>query len=359
MKQYLDMINHILQHGNTRPDRTGTGTRGVFGYQTRFDLSGWKLPAVTVKKTHLDSMVHELIWLISGDTNVKYLTDNNVSIWNEWANIDGDLGPIYGKQWRNFGGDFDASFGGTGGRIDDSGVDQLHEIIAQLRDNPFSRRHVVSAWNPKELPDERMSPQANVVVGRMALAPCHALFQFYVEIATIDKFVEELRRYDPARYSNAPEDERDSLYDGWSDITAKIRKGEDVDLDMVSFGSYFDQYIDDLNVPVTIIYALSLQLYQRSADVGLGVPFNIASYALLTMMVAKSLGYQPKEFIWTGGDVHIYSNHNDLLECLNRAPLRSPTVTLADKESIFEFTASDIVINDYKYHSKINLPVAV
>ena len=224
MKQYLDLMRHVKENGVQKGDRTGTGTISVFGYQMRFDLSEG-FPLVTTKKCHLKSIIHELLWFLKGETDTKYLVDNGVKIWNEWAD-DGQLGPVYGYQWRNW-----PAPNGTH-------IDQIEEVIQLLKDKPNSRRIIVSAWNVADLPDESISPQDNVKKGQMALAPCHAFFQFYVA-------------------------------DG----------------------------------------KLSCQLYQRSADIFLGVPFNIASYALLTMMVAQVVGLEPGDFIHTLGDAHLYNNH--------------------------------------------------
>ena len=224
MRNYLNLLEDILENGCQRGDRTGTGTRSVFGRQLRFDLSKG-FPLVTTKRVHIPSVVHELLWFIKGDTNVKYLQENGVKIWNEWATENGDLGPIYGNQWREWKS--------PKGKV----IDQLSEVVEQIKKNPYSRRHIVSAWNPADLPDETMSPQENVEAGQMALAPCHTLFQFYVA-------------------NNK----------------------------------------------------LSLQLYQRSCDVFLGLPFNIASYALLTHMVAEQCDLEVGDFVWSGGDTHLYSN---------------------------------------------------
>lgn len=265
MQQYLDLLNHIIQHGTEKHDRTGTGTLSIFGYQTRYDLSQG-FPLLTTKKLHLKSIIHELLWFIKGDTNVKYLQDNGVRIWNEWADPEtGDLGPIYGKQWR-------AWPDGRGGYID-----QLNEAVDTIRTNPDSRRIIVSAWNVADIPN-------------MALPPCHAFFQFYV---------------------------------------ANGR--------------------------------LSLQLYQRSADCFLGVPFNIASYALLLLMVAQVTGLQPGELIHTTGDTHLYLNHLDQARLqLTRTPLPLPTITLNPAiKRLEEFTYADFTLSDYTPHPHIPAPVAI
>jgi thymidylate synthase len=264
MEQYQQLLQHILNTGTKKQDRTGTGTISCFGYQMRFDLQKG-FPLVTTKKLHLKSIIYELLWFLNGDTNIKYLTDNGVSIWNEWANENGDLGPVYGKQWR--------SWQGANGVV----VDQIKDVIHQLKTNPDSRRMIVSAWNVAELPN-------------MALMPCHALFQFYVA-------------------------------DG----------------------------------------KLSCQLYQRSADVFLGVPFNIASYALLTIMMAQVCNLQIGDFVHSFGDVHLYSNHIEQAKLqLQRTPYALPTLTLNPTvKDIFSFKFDDITLENYQYHPHIKAPVAV
>jgi thymidylate synthase len=264
MQQYLTLVRHILDHGAPKSDRTGTGTLSVFGYQMRFDLAAG-FPMVTTKKLHLRSIIHELLWFLAGDTNVRYLNENKVSIWDEWADANGELGPIYGYQWR--------SWPAADGRH----IDQISRVVDDLRTNPDSRRHIVSAWNVGDL-------------DKMALSPCHALFQFYV---------------------------------------AEGR--------------------------------LSCQLYQRSADVFLGVPFNIASYALLTMMVAQVCDLQPGEFIHTLGDAHLYVNHLDQAnEQLRRDPRPLPVMKLnPDVRSIFDFQFGDFTLEQYDPHPSIKAPIAV
>jgi thymidylate synthase len=274
MKQYHDLLKHVLEKGNKKSDRTGTGTISVFGYQMRFDLSEG-FPMVTTKKLHLKSIIYELLWFLKGDTNVKYLQDNGVRIWNEWANEEGDLGPVYGYQWRNWNGD---------------GIDQIQNLVNTLKNNPDSRRMLVAAWNPSVLPDSSRSFSANVAAGKAALPPCHAFFQFYVA-------------------------------DG----------------------------------------KLSCQLYQRSADIFLGVPFNIASYALFTLMVAQVCGYEPGEFIHTFGDAHIYNNHMEQIELqLSRDIRPLPKMVLNPKvKDIFDFTFEDFTLLDYNPHPHIKGMVAV
>jgi thymidylate synthase len=264
MRQYLDFLRHIRQHGARKDDRTGTGTLSVFGYQMRFDLAAG-FPLVTTKKLHLRSIIYELLWFLTGDTNVKYLRDHGVSIWDEWADKDGNLGPVYGKQWR--------SWPTADGRT----IDQLARVVEQLRTNPNSRRILVSAWNVGEL-------------DQMALLPCHALFQFYVA------------------------DER-----------------------------------------------LSCQLYQRSADALLGVPFNIASYALLAHMLAQQCELEVGEFIWTGGDCHLYLNHLEQADLqLTRVPYPPPKLAIRRKPpSVFDYSFEDFEILDYQSHPAIKAPIAV
>ena len=277
MRAYLDLMQHVLDNGAQKGDRTGTGTQSVFGYQMRFDLSKG-FPLATTKKVHLKSIIHELLWFLKGETNTGYLTENGVSIWNEWAREDGDLGPVYGYQWRNWP------------TPDGRYVDQIAELIEQIKSKPNSRRLIVSAWNVADLPDESISPQANVENGKMALAPCHAFFQFYVA-------------------------------DG----------------------------------------KLSCQLYQRSADIFLGVPFNIASYALLTMMMAQVCGLEPGDFVHTFGDAHLYSNHMEQVSTqLAREPFGLPTMKInPDVKSIFDFTFEDFELLDYECHPGIRAPIAV
>ncbi len=264
MKQYLDMMRHVLESGEDKGDRTGTGTRSVFGYQMRFDLQQG-FPLVTTKKLHLRSIIYELLWFLNGDTNIKYLKDNGVKIWDEWADENGDLGPVYGEQWRSWK------------KPDGSTIDQISNVLEQIKNNPNSRRLMVVAYNPG-------------VADEMALPPCHSLFQFYVA------------------------------------------NGK-----------------------------LSCQLYQRSADIFLGVPFNIASYALLTHMMAEQAGLDVGEFIWTGGDTHLYSNHfEQAKEQLSREPLPLPKLKIKRKpDSLFDYDFEDFEIVGYESHPHIKAPVAV
>jgi thymidylate synthase len=282
MKQYHDLVNHVLENGVHKGDRTGTGTKSVFGYQMRFDLSEG-FPMVTTKKLHLKSIVHELLWFLKGETNIAYLKENGVRIWNAWANENGDLGPVYGHQWRNWNSEE---------------IDQITEIIQTLKTNPNSRRMLVSAWNPSVLPDTSKSFSENVANGKVALPPCHAFFQFYVSPPTIEGG----------------------------------KKGK-----------------------------LSCQLYQRSADIFLGVPFNIASYALLTMMIAQVCDLEAGDFIHTFGDAHIYNNHFEQLELqLSRDPKPLPKMILNPEiKNIFDFTFEDFTLEGYDPHPAIKGSVAV
>jgi len=277
MKAYLDLMRHVRNNGTQKGDRTGTGTQSVFGHQMRFDLADG-FPLVTTKKVHLKSIIHELLWFLKGDTNTAYLTENGVKIWNEWATEDGSLGPVYGFQWRNW----PAPNG--------QHIDQIDELIQQIKSKPNSRRLIVSAWNVADLPDESISPQANVANGKMALAPCHAFFQFYVA-------------------------------DG----------------------------------------KLSCQLYQRSADIFLGVPFNIASYALLTMMIAQVCDLEAGDFVHTFGDAHLYSNHGKQVETqLARDTFPLPTMRInPDIKNIFDFSIDDFELVDYQCHPAIRAPIAI
>ncbi|WP_417605414.1 thymidylate synthase [Oceanimonas baumannii] len=264
MKAYLELMQHILDHGEHKEDRTGTGTLSVFGHQMRFNLADG-FPLVTTKKCHLRSIIHELLWFLNGDTNTTYLKENGVSIWDEWADENGELGPVYGKQWR--------SWEAADGRV----IDQISQAMETIKANPDSRRIIVSAWNVGEL-------------DKMALSPCHALFQFYVA------------------------------------------NGK-----------------------------LSCQLYQRSCDVFLGLPFNIASYALLTMMMAQQAGLEPGDFVWSGGDVHLYSNHLEQARLqLSREPRALPVMRLARRpDSLFDYVYEDFILEEYLPHPHIKAPVAI
>ncbi|KAB2970591.1 thymidylate synthase [Zoogloea sp.] len=264
MRQYLELMRHVAERGHRKDDRTGTGTLSVFGWQMRFDLAEG-FPLLTTKKLHTRSIIHELLWFLRGDTNIRYLKDNGVSIWDEWADENGELGPVYGKQWRRWEAP------------DGRSIDQISQLVEALKKNPDSRRHIVSAWNPSE-------------VDRMALPPCHALFQFYVAGGK-----------------------------------------------------------------------LSCQLYQRSADIFLGVPFNIASYALFTLMVAQVCGYEPGDFVWTGGDCHLYLNHLEQTKLqLSREPRALPTLRInPEVKDIFAFKFEDFTLEGYDPHPHISAPVAV
>ena len=277
MQTYLDLLQNILGNGSRKTDRTGTGTISLFGYQMRFDLAAG-FPAVTTKKLHFKSIIHELLWFLKGDTNIRYLNEHGVRIWDEWATDEGELGPVYGAQWRNW-------IAADGRRID-----QIAQLLDDIRERPDSRRHIVSAWNPALLPDESLSPRENAALGRQALPPCHTMFQFNVA-------------------------------DG----------------------------------------RLSCQLYQRSADVFLGVPFNIASYSLLTMMVAQVVGLEPGDFVHTFGDVHIYMNHVEQVETqLARTPYPLPRMRInPDVRDLFAFRYDDFELTDYRCHPAIRAPIAV
>lgn len=277
MKQYLELMRYVRDNGVKKSDRTGTGTVSVFGYQMRFNLADG-FPLVTTKKCHLKSIIHELLWFLKGESNIAYLRENGVSIWDEWATEEGELGPVYGVQWRSWA------------KGDGTTVDQIAQVIEQIKTKPDSRRLIVSAWNPALLPDEGVAPNVNAAHGLMALPPCHTLFQFYV-------------------------------LDG----------------------------------------KLSCQLYQRSADVFLGVPFNIASYALLTMMVAQVTGLELGDFVHSFGDAHLYLNHLEQVEeQLSRTPHALPTMKINPEVSdIFEFKYEDFELLNYKSHARISAPISV
>lgn len=378
MKQYLDMARHVLETGVEKKDRTGTGTLSVFGYQMRFDL-GEGFPLVTTKKCHMRSIIHELLWFLKGDTNIQYLTDNGVTIWDEWAlkedeiveypmsNSDrvgyavtnglwsdggsrliaklnklgeeegnlyldtlgvprsekyvnrkkGDLGPVYGKQWRNW--DATSRRGMIAGQAES--IDQIAVVMDQLRKDPDSRRIIVSAWNVAEL-------------SQMALAPCHAFFQFYTRELSFEEREKWVIMND--------EDEKLENYLNERMVDKELN----------------EMWMNDRNVPTR---TLSCQLYQRSADVFLGVPFNIASYALLIHMVAQQVNMVPEEFVWTGGDVHLYSNHlEQIKEQLTREPRPLPKLVIKHKPaSIFEYNFIDFELQDYDSHPAIKAPVAI
>ncbi len=277
MQQYLQLMRHVLDNGTKKDDRTGTGTYSVFGYQMRFNLAEG-FPLVTTKKCHLRSIIHELLWFLKGETNIKYLQDNNVKIWDEWATDTGELGPVYGQQWR--------SWQGQDGQV----IDQISQLIEQIKTNPDSRRLIVSAWNPAVLPDTQFSPKQNAAQGKQALPPCHTMFQFYV-------------------------------------LEGK----------------------------------LSCQLYQRSGDIFLGVPFNIASYALLTMMIAQVCNLQLGDFIHTLGDAHLYTNHIEQAKLqLSRQPFPLPQMEInPDVDDIFGFSIDDFSLVNYQAHPHIKGAVAI
>ena len=277
MKQYLQLLDKILNEGTVKGDRTGSGTKSIFGHQMRFNLADG-FPLVTTKKLHLKSIIHELLWFLQGDTNLAYLHQHGVKIWDEWADEHGDLGPVYGAQWRCWP------------TPDGGHIDQIAQVIQQLKNTPNSRRMIISAWNVADLPDETISPQANVKQGKMALAACHALFQFYVA--------------------------------------------------------------DD---------KLSCQLYQRSCDTFLGVPFNIASYALLTQMIAQQCGLGLGDFVWTGGDVHLYLNHLEQAQMqLQRQPKELPQLVINRRpDSIFDYKYEDFELVGYDPHPHIKAAISV
>lgn len=277
MQTYLDLLNKIIAEGHCKGDRTGSGTLSIFGHQMRFDLAAG-FPLLTTKKVHLKSIIHELLWFLQGDTNIAYLREHGVTIWDEWADEKGDLGPVYGKQWRSWP------------LANNESVDQISQLVKQIKHSPNSRRMIVSAWNVADLPDESKSPQANVAEGKMALAACHAFFQFYVA-------------------------------DG----------------------------------------KLSCQLYQRSCDTFLGLPFNLASYALLTHMLAQQCDLAVGDLVWTGGDVHLYLNHLEQAQLqLSRQPLALPELKIKRKPaSIFEYEFSDFELLNYQSHSSIKAPISV
>ena len=316
MKQYLDLIKRVMHEGITKGDRTGTGTRSIFGHQMEFNLQEG-FPLLTTKKIHFKSVVHELLWFLRGGTNTEYLNDNGVKIWDNWAK-DGNLGPVYGKQWRSW--DVTTSSGpGT--------IDQVDELIYMLKNNPDSRRLIVSAWNPADLPDEKFSPQTNVTAGRMALAPCHLLFQFY----TVPMSLQERIRY------------------------AKDQRGHILD---VQGGKRVEDLLDILGVPTR---AISLQMYQRSADIFLGVPFNIASYSLLLMMVAQVVNMVPYKFVHTLGDAHIYSDHKQqTMQQVLRTPKTLPRLKIYPEiYDIDKFKYEHFKLEGYNPHEHISGSISV
>jgi len=342
MRQYLQLMETVLSFGREKKDRTGTGTLSMFGGQMRFDLTEG-FPLVTTKKCHLRSIIHELLWFLKGDTNIGYLKENNVSIWDEWADANGDLGPVYGKQWRDWDavklvdswspernekalaagfenvGTIDTELGMIDGlHVYRKSIDQVSKVIDQLKNDPDNRRIIVSAWNVGEL-DE------------MALAPCHSFFQFYTRELTLEERGQFANlKGTGGYYQNLNEKHQEQLH------------GE----------------LDELDIPRR---GLSCQLYQRSADVFLGVPFNIASYALLTEMVAQQVNMVAEEFIWTGGDTHLYSNHLEQAKLqLTRDPHPLPRLKIKRKpDSIFDYQFDDFEIEGYESHPAIKAPVAI
>lgn len=283
MQQYLDLLDHVIQKGTQKGDRTGTGTISVFGYQMRFDLAQG-FPLMTTKKLHLKSIIHELLWFLNGETNIKYLQENGVKIWDDWADENGELGPVYGAQWRNW---------------NNEGIDQIAELIDTIKTNPNSRRMLISAWNPSVLPDTSVSFAENVAHGKAALPPCHAFFQFYVS---------------PPDYSKGEE------------------KGK-----------------------------LSCQMYQRSCDIFLGVPFNIASYSLLTMMIAQVTNLNYGDFVHVLGDAHIYNNHREQVALqLSRQPKPLPQMKINPRvKNIFDFKFTDFELVGYEPHAHISGRISV
>ncbi len=346
MQTYLNMGRDILANGNRRGDRTGTGTVSVFGRQYRFDLAEG-FPLLTSKKMFLRGIIEELLWFLNGDTNNKTLNDKGVTIWDEWALEDGRLGPVYGEQWRSWKGkviditDFQPRTMIEGGdKMLVTAVpvrqkhDQVTELMENLRKKPFSRRHVLSAWNVEDLPDETKSPQQNVLDGKMALAPCHCLFQFYVR-------------------EMAFEDRLAVLAERFPELADEIKQSSNDD--------ELEVLLTNKEIPK---YKLDCQLYQRSADYCLGVPYNIASYALLTMMIAQCVNMVPGEFVHTFGDLHMYNNHVDIF--VNEQLARSndlydlPTMKLnPEVKDIFGFKYEDFQLLDYKSHSKVNYEISV
>ncbi len=284
MQQYLDLLETLLEHGLQKGDRTGSGTLSIFGHQLRFNLAEG-FPLITTKKVHIKSIIHELLWFLSGDTNIAYLQQHGVSIWDEWADANGNLGPVYGKQWRSWP------------TANGESIDQIAQVVQQIRQTPNSRRMLVSAWNVADLPDESLSPQANVANGKMALAACHTLFQFYVA---------------PAAESGQP--------------------GK-----------------------------LSCMLYQRSCDTFLGLPFNLASYALLTHMLAQQCDLDVGDLVWSGGDVHLYLNHLEQAKLqLGRQPFSLPQLSIKRRpESIFDYRFDDFELLNYQAHGAIKAPISV
>jgi len=329
MKQYKDLILKLLAKTNVhRKDRTGTGTVGIFGHQMRFDLRT-EFPLVSIKKTFTRGMVAELLWMLSGSTNNKVLTDQDVHIWDDWATEMGSLGPIYGAQWRSWLVDFTTN----------ETLDQIALLMTGLKEDPYSRRHVVTAWNPTELPDPKLTPQENAKRNLMALAPCHCLFQFYVEDLSIDERVEWLEY-------EAKIDLRDAMRQAYGPLY------DDDNLEDVA------KVLDMNEVPDK---SLSCQLYQRSCDTFLGLPFNIASYALLTHMIAHQLNYDVGDFIWTGGDTHLYLNHLDQAsEMVTREPRGGVKLKIKRKpDDLFSYTVDDFEFEGYDPHPAIKGVVSV
>ncbi len=333
MKQYRQLVERIMNEGRDRADRTGTGTRSVFGHQMRFDLQNG-FPIVTLKHTAFRLVLGELLWFLRGSTDNNELLAEHNYIWKEWATEEGgQLGPIYGYQWRKWEG------------WDGSCIDQIAELVKALKERPYSRRHIISAWNVTDLPDESLSPQENVEEGRMALAPCHTMFQFYVQ----DMNLAERLQYE----------ERHQLGGDWSVEACNARSlRQGADSTTADDDRIVNEYLDELGVPRR---SLSCQLYQRSGDVFLGVPFNIASYALLTHLLAHSLGYAAGEYVHTLGDAHLYLNHmKQVDEMLGREEKALPQLKiLGEPKSIFDYTKADVKLVGYDPHPAIKAKVAV
>lgn len=315
-EQYQKLLRKLLEEGSFREERTGTGAYSIFGYQMRFDLCN-SFPLLTTKKLHTKSIFAELLWMLRGETNVKSLQEQGVTIWDEWADEDGELGPVYGAQWRNWRGAGE-SYTDSDNLNSTVYVDQINGVLKSLKENPFSRRHIVTAWNPAD-------------VNKMALPPCHCLFQFFVAEMNHGERLHEYARL--------------KILEG----LAPVDESNNALLDPL--------VLDAAGVPRL---KLSCQLYQRSCDSFLGVPYNIASYALLTRMFAQQLGYAPAEFVWTGGDVHLYSNHVEQAKLqLQRFPYFSPQLKLRKAPSLFGYTLEDVEVIGYQSHPHIKADVAV
>lgn len=361
MKQYLDLGKKIFEEGNRKGDRTGTGTRSIFGTQLRFNLNEG-FPLLTTKSVAIRALVHELLWFLKGDTNIQYLKDNGVKIWDEWATEDGELGPIYSEQWvawkkidenlihekldevqamiENGASSqevYDAISGIREVLANPTEINQIQGVIDDLTNNPNSRRILVTAWNPAVMPDDKVSPQQNVLNGKAALPACHTLFQFYTRPMCVD--------------------ERLTTYPDNATVMDIVERSDETKPGFIS-DEEAAEMLDAAGIPK---YALSCQLYQRSADYFLGVPFNIASYALLTHMIAQCVGMAVDELIWVGGDTHVYNNHHEgYHEQISRTPGKLPKLKLnPEVTDIFSFTIDDIEVVDYVHQGKISFQVSV